>query len=295
MSPHLQGFSAHEWVSGQGVLWEESSGQMALSRGRIARFFPLLSTRPWALHAELTGPPHSQEALRDRLESEAPMIAVVDLGPEAHAALRAPVGWTEVLRHSRIMPLPAVPQALALPKTREKQERRFLKEGGTVMVDVDHDPATWGAVERLHHASRERKGLHMPTAQLSSLLHRIAKTPWTFASAALDEEGNAMASGGFVVLADGTCVYAFGGQQRGPMSGRASVAMICAAVRQAQSMGCHTFDFGGSQDLGVDRFYKEFGGQAVPRRRWVKAPLLFRWCFPKLWRTWTQTSHAVDH
>ena len=294
MSPHLQGFSAKDWALDSGVLWKESSGHLALSRGRIARFFPLLSTRPWALHAELSGPPKSQEALRDRLESEAPMVAVVDLGPEAYAKLRIPQGWTEVMRHSRTMQLPSAPQAVALPKTREKQERRFLKEGGKVKVGAGHDPDIWGAVERLHNASRQRKGLHMPTSKLHDLLSRIGDASWTFALVAIDEEGNALASGGFVVLADGTCVYAFGGQRRSPISGRASVAMLCAAMRKAQALGCHTFDFGGSQDLGVDTFYKEFGGQAVPRRRWVKAPPLFRRCFPKLWRTWTQGSQALN-
>ena len=105
-----------------------------------------------------------------------------------------------------------------------------------------------------------------------------------------NHEGECVASGGFVVLPDETCIYAFGGQVRSKVSGRASVAMLRAAMDEARARGCTTFDFGGSQDSGVDQFYAEFGARAVPMRRWVHAPWWFKLCFPQTWSAWTTPS-----
>ena len=59
-------------------------------------------------------------------------------------------------------------------------------------------------------------------------------------------------------------------------------------------MGATTFDFGGSQDDGVDKFYAEFGGVPVAMRRWVNAPVWFKWVFPKTWNAWTTPSRVLD-
>ena len=126
------------------------------------------------------------------------------------------------------------------------------------------------------------------------MLQRLATEPWTFAVTTANAQGKVIASGGFVLLPCGTCVYAFGGQERSKDSGRASVAMLCEAMRTAQRMGATTFDFGGSQDAGVDKFYAEFGGVPVAMRRWVNAPVWFKWVFPKTWNAWTTPSRVLD-
>ena len=138
------------------------------------------------------------------------------------------------------------------------------------------------------------KGLASRQHRLAPLLQRLATEPWTFAVTAANAEGKVIASGGFVLLPCGTCVYAFGGQERSKDSGRASVAMLCEAMRTAQRMGATTFDFGGSQDAGVDKFYAEFGGLPVAMRRWVNAPVWFKWVFPKTWNAWTTPSRVLD-
>jgi hypothetical protein len=57
-------------------------------------------------------------------------------------------------------------------------------------------------------------------------------------------------------------------------------------MRYAAQEGTMTFDFGGSMDPGVDRFYAEFGAEAVPKIRLVKmAPWwkpIMRWRRPDL-------------
>ncbi|MGB0510647.1 MAG: hypothetical protein ACPGGB_06965, partial [Flavobacteriales bacterium] len=62
--------------------------------------------------------------------------------------------------------------------------------------------------------------------------------------------------------------------------------LIGTAMRHAASRGAKAFDFGGSQDQGVDRFYAEFGAERIPKVRLVRirgwwTPIL-RWRRPDL-------------
>ena len=214
-------------------------------------------------------------------------VSVVDLGPRASSSLAPPNGWHEVLRHTRQLSLDDGFEE-TLPKTRIKQARRFDRESGS--LQVHEGPAGWDEVFDLHRASRDRKGLQAQPEKLKALLQRIAPTEWTFSVLARDAHGACIASGGFVILPDQTCVYAFGGQARSQASGRASVAMLLEAMRHARKKGCNRFDFGGSQDAGVDQFYAEFGSEVVFIRRWVSAPCWFQWLFPRTWQSWTKPS-----
>jgi len=285
-APVRSGFGASSWLGTNGLLLREGSGSLALTQTRLKALIPLVCTPPWALHADLSGSREEQRALLGRLPAMARGLCVVDLGPRAFDCLQAPPGWCDVLRHTRQIRL-LEGRDVPLPKSRLKQERRFLRDGGSVQVST-RDPWAWQAVGELHQAARERKGLSSHGGALNSLLTRLAPEPWTFAVVALDSDGQTRASGGFVLLEDGTCVYAFGGQRRSAESGRASVAMLLAAVRHAVELGCSRFDFGGSQDEGVDQFYAEFGADVVLMRRWVKVPRWFAWAFPKTWNAWTR-------
>ena len=98
-----------------------------------------------------------------------------------------------------------------------------------------------------------------------------------------------MAGGVFHGAEDNRCIYGFGGQFRTEQPGdssRASVLMIGTAMRHATEQGSAVFDFGGSQDQGVDRFYSEFGAERIPKWRLVRIrgmwkPVL-RWRRPDL-------------
>jgi hypothetical protein len=285
------GFGSAAWLGEQGLLLDSGDGSLALFRGQFKRLFPLVCTPPWALHSDVHGTREAQQNLRTLLRDQAPMLAVVDLGPRALDCLAPPAGWIEVLRHTRQTRL-LKDREPPCPSTRLKQERRFLREGGSVQV-ASGEAQAWSKVARLHQAARSRKGLPHHGTRLEELLNRLAPESWSFVCLALGPDGACLASGGFVVLEDGTCVYAFGGQQRSSNSGRASVAMLLAAMRHAQELGCERFDFGGSQDSGVDQFYAEFGAEVVPMRRWIKAPWWFAWVFQSTWDAWTRpTRHA---
>ena len=88
---------------------------------------------------------------------------------------------------------------------------------------------------------------------------------------ARDKDGNTIASGGFIMTSHDTCLYAFGGATRGAHSGIATVAMINSAMEEAVKRGASKFDFGGSSDAGVDRFYKEFGAARVSKARLIRS------------------------
>lgn len=289
----LTGFAAPVWAGQNDASIRLPQGHLALAVGRLKGFLPLLHTPSWALHGDLHGNLVTQKAVLAEAVQLPQSIKVLDLGPSAHAELKPPQGWTEVRRHTRQVTMP-IEGEVPLPKTREKQARRFEREGGTVAVSSGHDAIAWSPVERLHAASRDRKGLASHHRRLAPLLQRLATEAWTFAVTASNAEGKVIASGGFVLLPCGTCVYAFGGQERSKDSGRASVAILCEAMQTAQRMGATTFDFGGSQDAGVDKFYAEFGGVPVAMRRWVKAPFWFKWVFPKTWKTWTTPSRVLE-
>lgn len=260
---------------------------MGLAQTRLRGVLPLTFTPPWALHVGLHGELETQRQLMSSCLATPSLLQVLDLGPSAHVSLEAPQGWHEVKRHTRQCTWSEY-GSWGIGKTRHKQAQRFLRDEGSVRIS--HDVEAWHHVHALHVTSRSRKGLAHRGAALSALLNRLAPQSWTFVVLAHNREGECVASGGFVILPNQTCVYAFGGQVRSKVSGRASVAMLLAAMDEAQNRGCSTFDFGGSQDPGVDQFYAEFGASVVPMRRWIRAPWWFKRCFPRQWSTWTTPS-----
>jgi hypothetical protein len=180
-------------------------------------------------------------------------------------------------KHTRQLLLP-----FKATSNRRKQVARARREG--ISCELVRD---WDMVAELHEESRNRKEIDHNGEQLRKLLGAISKEDFAFAVEARDSEGNCIASGGMVMVGPETCLYAFGGQIRGPHSAIASVAMLDFAMQEAHRRGARIFDFGGSSDPGVDRFYKEFGAKSVPKARlvycaWWLKPVL-RVLKPDLW------------
>ena len=281
------GFVSPEWLGKDGFILEEDGTQIPLHSTKLKGLVSLTCTPPWALHVTWSGASETQEKLKRALTRLHTSVVVVDLGPKALPGLEPPKGWVDVPRHTRQLALNEAFEG-TLPKTRIKQARRFERESGT--LEIHQNSNGWDDVFKLHLASRDRKGLHAHPKKLEALIKDISCTDWTFCVLARNAQGECIASGGFVILPDHTCIYAFGGQTRSQASGRASVSMLLEAMRHAQKQGCSVFDFGGSQDPGVDRFYAEFGSDVVFMRRWVCTPRWLRWIFPRVWRQWTAPS-----
>lgn len=240
------------------------------------------ATPPWA---QDVGPSLDPKAVRlHLLETQAP-LTVLDLPPGVDSPLQPndPAWGLEL--HTRQLALRAGHDPIeAWPHHRRKQWRRAEREGMAAAATEDID-----LLVALHQASRARKGITSDAGALHRLLTELLKEADTHAWLVRDEHGKPIAGGVFHGAGDGRCIYGFGGQFRSEKAGkssRASVLLIGTAMRHAAQAGSTTFDFGGSQDPGVDRFYAEFGAEAISKIRLVRIrgawkPLL-RWRRPDL-------------
>lgn len=222
-----------------------------------------LTTPMWALDCGLSGDVSEKayEEILVEILREKSALKVVDLPPSISRELvegKTPSGFKILWTHTRQVSLPC-----DLPSNRRKQLRRASRES------IHGTEDNWDEVIKLHASSRERKNISHDNEKFTSLIKGIEKEENTFAVCVSDSEGNTIASGGFLIIDKNTCLYAFGGQKRSKHSGIASVVLLDEAMKIAERKGCEVFDFGGSADPGVDRFYKEFNAEKVEKARLV--------------------------
>jgi len=278
-------FQSEAWLDNCGadcsLIFKSSRDKGDCAVARISlRGIHTLITPPWALDCGFTGGIKTYCELNEFWASQPEHIKIIDIPPcsdsdkrltsfaiKNNTSSRFRIQW----RHTRQIDL-----AKKLPSNRSKQVRRATKENIDCRL-VEN----WNRVSTLHKESRIRKDISLNLEQLDKLLAAISQENYSFAVEAVNENGNCIASGGFIILDPNTCLYAFGGQKRGPQSAIASVAMLAKAMDIAKEKGATIFDFGGSEDPGVDRFYKEFGAERVKKARliyvvwWLKPILRF--------------------
>ena len=259
-------FSDPQWL--QALQVGQAVDSAALARLRI-KGIPAAITPPWALETGEVTSDHVQ-ALRRALESSALPLVVCDLPPSVPCAWGKP--WIVQQKHTRW--LKAVDgQFPPLPKHRSKQVRKALAQG--LHLEPCADVAL---LLQLHQQVRERKSIPSDAAALMRLLTWILTSPHQTSYVVYDDQNRAIASATFLHN-KGRTVYAFGGQERSNVSALATVLLIQQGIRDTEKVGNDIFDFGGSADEGVDRFYAEFGAHAEPRFR---AILVKGWAHPWL-------------
>ena len=277
-STNDQPFLCSSWLNNCGAeysVFKTNNTFSALSRFSF-RGVKVLATPLWALDCGLSNNCSQSDfiALTTCWLSRPEAIKLIDLPPSdsntTFVRHHAPTGFKIQWRHTRQIDLHS-----PLPPTRRKQIRRADRAGITCQLVDD-----WRYVTELHAESRSRKDLKSNNAQLSKLLTAISSEAFSFAVETVDANGECIAAGGFVFASTDTCLYSFGGQIRSQQSGIASVLMLSFAMEHALEKGASTFDFGGSSDPGVDRFYKEFGAEFVPRARLVAVAW---WLRPVVW------------
>jgi hypothetical protein len=241
-----------------------------------------LTTPPWA--QDIGTRPDPEQVLHILEAADCP-LTVLDLPPGMASPLAASHSAWTLERHTRQLFLnPDRDPVDDWPSTRRKQFRRAEREGMSASATGDLD-----LMVALHQASRQRKGLSSDGGALKRLLVELLAEPDTHAWVVRDDAGAPIAGGVFHGAGDARCIYGFGGQFRSGKRGRssrASVLLIGTAMRHAAARGAKTFDFGGSHDQGVDRFYAEFGAERIPKVRLVRIrgwwrPIL-RWRRPDL-------------
>ena len=241
------------------------------------------TTPPWA---QDIGTHFNGDALRDVLSRGECPLMVFDLPAGAPPMEALPRYCWALERHTRQCPLDASDPVESWPAHRKKQLRRAEREGLHVSRCQDAD-----LLVDLHQAARHRKGLNSDGSALRALLTELLAEPDTQGWIVADSKGQNLAGGVFHGTDDNRLIYGFGGQFRTDNPGessRASVMMIAAAMRHAAQSGKDTFDFGGSMDPGVDRFYAEFGAEKAAKWKVIRCALwlrpLLRFVRPDLFR-----------
>lgn len=233
------------------------------------RGMPALVTPPWAVQVAAAGV--DLEAWAAQPEP----WKVVDAPPGLPTPECIPPGGWFLQRHTRMLAVHPEGAAAAVPAHRRKQLGRAARAGLVVESGVPVDELL-----RLHQTARHRKGIPSDARALASLLTAVSASPWARCCGVRDEQGTWIAAAVFLCERD-RWIYAFGGAERSDRSGLATVALLGHALDEAARAGAEQFDFGGSSDPGVDRFYQEFGAEAVPKWRWVHAA---PWSLP--WMRW---------
>ena len=268
------------WNRAYPDILHDGAGRRTVQRMQLG--IKALTTPPWA---QDIGTHPDPEGVLGLLEAADCPLTVLDLPPGMASPLTLTHAAWAIERHTRQLPLdPKRDPVEDWPSTRRKQFRRAEREGMTAAATDDLD-----LMVALHQASRDRKGLSSDAEALKRLLEELLLNQDTHAWIVRDEGGKSIAGGVFHGAGDARCIYGFGGQFRTGKRGRssrASVLLIGTAMRHAAAQGAETFDFGGSQDQGVDRFYAEFGAERISKVRLVRIrglwkPVL-RWKRPDL-------------
>ncbi len=61
-----------------------------------------------------------------------------------------------------------------------------------------------------------------------------------------------------------TCYYLFGGTNKNSEIQGINNLLILKAIENAKHLGCSVFDFEGSMLVGVEKFFRGFGGKLIP-------------------------------
>ena len=252
---------------------QDAAGRRTLQSLRFG--IRALTTPPWAQdigHAD-------HNAVQGLLNKPAAPLQVLDLPAGQSWSAGLPRGAWTLERHTRQVRIGDGDPIESWPATRRKQLRRVEREGFAAEPTKEVED-----ILMLHQAARKRKGIKSDGPALERLLDALFEEPDSHAWVVRHTDGRALASGLFHGDGQDRCIYGFGGQLRMDepgVSSRATVLLIAAAMRHAAKNGASTFDFGGSADPGVDRFYAEFGAEKVDKVRivqsawWLKPALRF--------------------
>lgn len=257
------------WAEGMpGSPVEGDFGRLQLTKHQGMR---ALITPTWALDTGFEYPlwTRSNELeLAQAMRTHKVRIAILDLPAGTEISEEAQFMGHGQHRHTRIASL-----NVPLPSHRLKQVRKALRMGFQFedgSKDIDQ-------MVKFHQSARNRKGIPSDSKQLHQLLSALSEHEGVQHHFVRNAIGQRIAGGVFIRTKEDTLLYAFGGAPRSAESGLASVLLLTEAMNKARNSGIAHFDFGGSQDPGVDRFYAEFGAEVVTKWRWVLVSTGWKW------------------
>lgn len=164
-------------------------------------------------------------------------------------------GFSARPRHTYKLALSASPENLLAGLSSEK--RKSLAKASREQVSL----GTAGKEEALEliKQSLKRSGQLKNEQILSGLVHAHWNSPHAIVKTA-GVQGAASAAS-FCIIDRDAAIYLFGGYEEAARSTGAHVLCMWNSILEAKERGCGIFDFEGSMNPGIERYFREFGGE----------------------------------
>ncbi len=187
---------------------------------------------------------------------------VVDLQPFVWKHFKVVPGYTYVLDLS--VPLDEIWAGMS------NERRKNIKKARRDGVRVEPAQAL-ARVEELARATFARQGVKIAEDVLRRVLFDFADEENSFAFVAYRDTRPVAAA--FCISDQTTAYYLFGGHE--PDGGHTGAGALCLweAISEAKRRGLLYFDFEGSMNPNIERFFRGFGGRLTPYFRANKARL----------------------
>lgn len=152
----------------------------------------------------------------------------------------------------------------AMSSKRRSELRKAEKDG--VVVEETRDLAVVEETVALTFARQDKR---YPADLLHRLLGALESQDNWFAARSLVDGKTASVS--YCLHSGDTAYYLFGGYDARLRSAQAGPAVLWKAIRMAMERGLSRFDFEGSMNPAIERFYSDFGGRLTPLFRVTRA------------------------
>ncbi|MCW3121858.1 MAG: family N-acetyltransferase [Flavipsychrobacter sp.] len=152
-----------------------------------------------------------------------------------------------------------VPEEQLLSNIKESGRRNIRQ--AEKEIEITSNVAHLKDLYNFQTSTLANKGTFLPSslAQLQQLMDACIAN--NAAKLWVAKSGNAVQAIVWQVWDKNCSYYLMGGQNQEAGSNKAMTALLWQAIRYAKQLGHSTFDFEGSMDEGVERFFRSFGGQ----------------------------------
>lgn len=186
----------------------------------------------------------------------------VDINLPDHVVDTQPFTWrgyASRTRYSYLLNLSLSQEQLWYNLSSEKRKsiNKAVKDGLEIVQTQDLQ-----LVYPLILQSLQRNGQDKNTAIIKNILFSYASTANSFAFVAHHNGSPIGAS--FCVIHQNKVVYLFGGFDAGNKHHGAGVSCMWQSILKAKNLGLAWFDFEGSMNPAIERYFREFGGNLVP-------------------------------
>ena len=220
-------------------------------------FWAPRATNPVAVLEERRG---VLEAVAEFIRKANPAICMLPLDRRIQDVL--PFFWRGfkvVPNYTYRLDLSPPPGELLRNMSPERRKNIGKAERDGLVVRPEPDLAV---VRDLVKGTFRRQAKAMDEVRLEAVLSGYARPGNSFAFATYREETPLAAC--FVVHDGVTAYYLLGGYRAGEKHHGAGAAAMFAAIRHSREIGLRVFDFEGSVIPAIERYFRGFGGEAVP-------------------------------